>query len=425
MLFVQNSMAHKFHNDERGTVVVMFGLIAVMIAMFAALAIDLSRVNHERSRVSNALDAAALAAGKALLNGNSSDSDIQQIARSFFNQNMKVAERFGTIINIDVAVDRASNGVKITATVEVPMTLARIGGFDKFTFPVVAQTSFEQNDIELSMALDVTGSMGGTGKLDALKAASNDLFDILLPDGGTSNKVRIALAPYSSGVNGGVYAALAAGATATRGCLFERENMNTISDDAPANGSYFKAIGMSGIAASAGCPPTSMIVPLTEDKSRLRSQVQAYTASGSTAGHLGVQWAWNMLSPAWGGIFTGPNAPTRYDDRKTNKVMILMTDGLFNTIAGRNDGDNSPSAARSQKLAVDMCTAMRDKGVTVYTVGFKLSEISSATLRSKAAQTLQDCAGSARNYFDADNANELRDAFAAIAEQINNLRLTN
>jgi hypothetical protein len=45
------------------------------------------------------------------------------------------------------------------------------------------------------MALDVTGSMGSAGKLDALKAAAQDLFDILLPDGGKPHKVRIALAP--------------------------------------------------------------------------------------------------------------------------------------------------------------------------------------------------------------------------------------
>jgi len=52
-----------------------------------------------------------------------------------------------------------------------------------------------QQDIDLSMALDVTGSMGSAGKLDALKAAAQDLFDILLPDGGKPHKVRIALAP--------------------------------------------------------------------------------------------------------------------------------------------------------------------------------------------------------------------------------------
>lgn len=77
----------------------------------------------------------------------------------------------------------------------VPTTLTRLAGVNDFVFPVVASTSYEQQDIDLSMALDVTGSMGSAGKLDALKAAAQDLFDILLPDGGKPHKVRIALAP--------------------------------------------------------------------------------------------------------------------------------------------------------------------------------------------------------------------------------------
>lgn len=414
----------RFHTDESGAVALMFGLTAIMLAMFAALAVDLSRVQHERSRVASALDAAALAAGKAMLEGKSV-GEVRRSAQAYFERNVKVAEKFGTIIHMQVHVDPAKTGVKVEATVEVPMTLARIGGFDKFTFPVVAETTFKQQDIELSMALDVTGSMRGAGKLDALKAASNDLFDILLPNGGTAHKVRIALAPYSSGVNAGAFATTATGAPAARGCTFERQNTGVISDATPGPGTFFSAIGSPGIDRDATCPTSSVIVPLTSDKRTLRDEVAAYSANGSTAGHLGVQWAWNMLSPDWSGIFGAGSAPVAYGDGKTRKAMVLMTDGLFNTIGGANHGDFSPNAARSQQLAKDMCAAMRTKGITIYAVGFKLDEIPDISLRNRAAQTLQECAGDPRNYFDARSATALREAFQAIGEQVNNLRLTN
>jgi hypothetical protein len=61
--------------------------------------------------------------------------------------------------------------------------------------------------------------------------------------------------------------------------------------------------------------------------------------------------------------------------------MVPMTDGEFNTIAGSNRG----GGARSSRLAVMACDAMRAKGVRVFTVGFKFSE-------ARAMQTLKDCA---------------------------------
>lgn len=414
-----NSKLKAFADDERGGIATIFGLSAIVLTMFAGIAIDYSRINHERSRVLAALDAAALAAGKALLDGRLSDGDVVDQATSYFNQNMKVAERFGIIDGLDVQIDRANSGVTVSANVEVPMTLTRIAGVDSFVFPVTASTKFKQQDIELSMALDVTGSMGSAGKLDALKSAAQDLFDILLPDAGRANKVRIALAPYSSGVNAGSYAATVTGLVRPPdNCTFERERADTADDSAPARGTYLKATGSPGIDRGAICPSSSRIVPLTDDKDLLRSEVRSYRASGSTAGHLGAQWGWYLISPNWGGIFTGNNAPVAYDDGKTVKAMILMTDGRFNTMAGRNGGDNSPTAQRSSQIAVANCDAMRAQGIKVYTVGFKLDH-------PAATQTLKDCAAAPQNFFEASTGDELRDAFKAIAEQINNLRLTN
>lgn len=419
MAYSLNSALKAFADDERGGIAIMFGISVVALSIFAGVAIDYSRVSHERTRVASALDAAALAAGKALLDGRLSDADVVATAQSYFNQNVKVAERFGTINALDVHIDRASSGVTLSATVEVPMTLSRLAGVDNFAFPVTAAAVFKQQDIELSMALDVTGSMGSSGKLDALKSAAEDLFDILLPDGGRPNKVRIALAPYSSGVNAGDYAAAVTGIpNPTGNCTFERARPNDASDGVPASGNYLKAIGSPGVVPGALCPSTSRIVPLTEDKDLLRAQVRSYRANGSTAGHLGAQWGWYLLSPNWAGIFSGNNAPVAYNDEHTVKAMILMTDGRFNTMGGRNGGDNSATARQSSQIAVDNCNEMRAQGIKVYAVGFQLDD-------ARATQTLKDCAAVPQNFFEATNGAELRDSFKAIAEQINSLRLTN
>jgi Flp pilus assembly protein TadG len=149
MAFPLVSSIGSFRTDERGGVATMFGLMAIGLTMFAGAAIDYSRVNHERSRVAAALDSASLAASKELFDGSLNDADVQRRAQAFFDQSMKVAERFGTINSLDVQIDRANSGVTITATVSLPMTLTRLGGVNDFVFPVVASTSYEQQDIEL------------------------------------------------------------------------------------------------------------------------------------------------------------------------------------------------------------------------------------------------------------------------------------
>ena len=52
---------------------------------------------------------------------------------------------------------------------------------------------------------------------------------------------------------------------------------------------------------------------------------------GSTAGQIGVGWGWYMVSPTFGAIFPSDNRPDAYDAQKRLKVVILMTDGEFNT----------------------------------------------------------------------------------------------
>lgn len=412
-----------FRRDEKGGVAIIFGLGAMAITMFAGIALDYTRVMHERIRVTSAIDAAALAAGKAMIDGRLTDDDVRAIARSFFDQNLAGGTRMGSLESFDVQLDRSTNGVEIEADVKVDMTLTRVAGYDSVVFPVRASANFQQQDIELSLALDVTGSMAPAGKMDALKRAGKELVRTLLPEEGTPNKVRIALAPYSSGVNAGALAPAVTGKNVSP-CTFEREGADPASESAPGTGDYLKTKGSPGIAAAASCPARAVKV-LSDDRQALIDEFDFYTPGGSTAGHLGALWAWYMLSPSWNTVLGNDAAP--YDDGgKTKKTMVLMTDGLFNTIGGTNFGDSSPTAARSQQIAVAACESMRRQGITIYTVGFKLEDISSKTLRERAENTLKSCSGNdPTRHFDAAREADLIAAFRSIAEQLNNLRLTN
>jgi hypothetical protein len=225
------------------------------------------------------------------------------------------------------------------------------------------------------------------------------------------------LAPFSAAVNAGSYAVTVTEGRSRDGCVYERRNLADQSSEAPAAGS--KALkarsDLSGRSIQT-CPTNAIIVPLTKEKATLKSTVDAYRDGGTTAGHLGTAWAWYLISPEWASLWPSTSQPAPYRDDKTIKAVVLMTDGSYNTIGGVNGGDNSSTARRASDIAVETCAAMKAQGVRVYAVGFQAP--------SAALETLRDCASTASSFFDAANGDQLRNAFRAIAIELNNLRLS-
>ncbi len=393
-----------FTRKNDGSVAIMFGLMFMAFAMIAGMAIDYGRVTHMRTHLVNAVDAAALAAGGALLDGRYSDAEIEAMALEYFERNMQDGgDQFGVWATPSVTVNRQSREVIIDVAAEVPMSITKIAGFTKVDIPVTSATRFDQRDIELGMALDVTGSMSGS-KIQSLKKAAKDLVDILLPDGGQANKVRIGLAPYATSVNAGSFADVVTNRNGSgHTCVHERSGANRFSDIDPTSPST-----KLGRKNSMSCP-SATIQPLSDNKAVLKSTIDGYSAGGWTAGHLGAAWAWYTISPEWSSVWPAASKPVAYGDSNTLKAVILMTDGEFNT-------EYKPGNGNSSNQARGICDAMKDKDVAVYAVAFQAP--------SAARSLLNECSSGKDYYFSADNEDELRDAFQAIAKKLNNLRLS-
>lgn len=178
--------------------------------------------------------------------------------------------------------------------------------------------------------------------------------------------------------------------------------------------------------------PTARITPMTSDKAALINAVNSYTVTGTTAGQIGIAWGWYMLSPGFSSLWPSDSQPRPYGSPNLRKVAFIMTDGEFNMpycngVAAMNASGVGPSQERINCNATNgdpfnqaraLCTAMKNSGVTVYTVGFGLSN------GSQAWQVMQDCASGAGNALNASNGAELREAFRSIATAISLLRLS-
>ena len=419
-----------FGTNEEGSVALLFGLMSFVLFVTGALAVDYSRVIDMRSGVASAVDAASLAAGRAMLDGKLDDGEIIALATKYFNEDVKVVKPLGTVGQPDIRLDREAGTVDIDVASSVKMTLARVAGFQTMKIPVLSAATYKQKDIEVGMALDMTGSMGdvvgGKRKIDALKAAFGRFADRLIPDQkSTANRVRIGLAPYSAGINLGKYAADVSQKRSLDGCVTERRNGEFTDTPVPLlpvgaalNPLTFqvKADGIKDLDPTEGqggnnyyCPPAALM-PLTDDKTALLASVNSYQPAASTGGHLGVQWAWNLVSDKWGGTW-GANvgdSMSQVKDGKLLKAVVLMTDGIFNT---------SFHGKMSSEQGLALCSAMKAEGIVVFSLAFNAPAAAQKTLRA--------CASDGTQYYaNAASPDELDKAFNSFAASLNNLRVS-
>jgi Flp pilus assembly protein TadG len=401
--------------DERGSVTILAGLLMIAMMVIAGMAIDYSRASSLNARVQTALDAAALAATKALVETSASDAEISALAQKYYDEAMDGRSgTAGSLGALAITINRDEGFVALNVSGKVNTTIGQVANIDAFDVNLSSRADFSIKDIELGVMLDVSGSMSGE-KLASLKAAGNDLIDLLMGDKPASQKVRIGLAPYSTSINAGAYAAKAKGnsgnnsgpgnnngnGNAGEKCVSERKGNDAFTDEPPANGRTFGG-------KPTACP-VNTVLALTDDKDALSASLNGYVADGRTAGHLGIAWAWYLVSPKWDTFWPAASKPEQPNDAKLVKAIIVMTDGMFNQ---EYEIDNGTSAQQAQEL----CENIKNEGVLVFTVGFQAP--------AEVMPLMQACASKPEYAFDAANGAALRTSFSQISRQLNALRIS-
>lgn len=436
--------AASFNQNDDGGILPLTALLLTGFMLAGGAAIDYSRYASAKNIMNTALDAAILDAGVRLGEGQPVDQKFEDDFNAFFNVN--IAGRGGFTDNftiVDFSADEETGRVNASAAASVETTLMKVGGFDKLDISTESSGVFEQTDTEVTIMLDVTGSMGGS-KIRALRSAASEAVDILLPKGTNTRSTRVGIVPYASSVNAHRYASAAtrnnnnrqvasAGGFSnasnnvpTSKCVTGRGGRDAATDTSYENapvGSDRRSISNSN--AFFRCP-TSKIMPLTNDASALKLEISGMDADGFTAGHLGIAWSYYMLSPKWKNLWDSANEPAPYSS-DVNKVAILMTDGVFNTAydgvgnGNREPFDSREARGRSQQVSADLCSNMKNSGITVYSIAFELKDNTARDLLDNCAT---DDKGNQVFFYRADNEDELREAFREIARNISSLRLT-
>ncbi len=461
--------ARAFRRDEGGTLIVFALFIFVLMLMVGGMAVDFMRFESTRTKLQNTVDRAVLAA--ASLN---QPLDPQSVVEDYFAK----AGMSDFLVSVNVQESLNSRIVTANTNAVIPTLFLKMSGINSLSAPAAGTAEESESNVEISLVLDISGSMGRNNKIVNLRSAAKEFVNTMLkPE--SVDKVSISLIPYTAQVNAGpaIFNQLnvvGPASTASRTyplqpythCIdFDPVDFNSTALDfskAYRQMQHFEWSSRSHHPINnPGCPKRTFerIVPFSQSISSLENTINQYRARANTAIHIGMKWGSALLDPATRPIIanltgtgvvdsTFANRPAEWDDPDALKVVVLMTDGEnVNTYRIRNWAYNSPSeyafwnrnalwyylyrhvsssrryryyyrkysAAQADNMLSNICDAAKNNGITVFTIGFEVG--------NHGADVMRDCASTPSHFFRVEGV-EISDAFRAIAHQINRLRLT-
>lgn len=499
----------RFAGDQSGSMSIFAVFMFMIILIMGGLGIDMMRTELKRMKLQATLDRALLAAANL-----DQTLDPETVVRDYFAK----SGVDGDITDVQVFPSVTSRRVTGTAEVEMRSLFLQALGRDSFQANVASVAAERVNDVEISLVLDISGSMSEDKMTDLQDAAALFVSDMLTAD--TRDRVSISLVPYSEHVNAGPLLMDQLDTTRLHDyshCIefpdsaFEDSALDTDIRYEQAQHYQWNYYGTYDDVRIPVCPMETYerITPLSQNATDLTTQIRSFEARAGTSIFLGMKWGVALLHPdfrpitaelvaenAVDGVFAARPADftPEGEDATTDKMVVLMTDGMndysnrikpknyatfeqralwadknlwhwyYNergldgaTIAGAGDwtsdtetlsvdaghGDeaaialetvlagvgaptmygNNSGSYREQKytptqgdtLLGNICTAAKDDGIVVWAIGFEVPAHSDTIMA--------DCASSPDHYFSVEG-DEISEAFAAIARNISQLRLT-
>lgn len=229
---------------QRGQVLILVGLILVVLIGAVGLAVDSARAYGVRARLNAAVDAASIAAARALAVGSNDGeriSNAQAAATRFFELNYPDGYLGSTPSTPIASAVREASGhwrVSVSATADMPTSLIRVLGAGDVEVSALGEAI--RRDLDVVLVMDTSGSLGpptsDSTVFPTLKSAAVDGFTDKFSAGAGGD--RVGLVSFSSGA----VLDVAINRDAVRG--FERAVVNAAIRALPLGGATASAEGM-------------------------------------------------------------------------------------------------------------------------------------------------------------------------------------
>ena len=378
-----------YKKDERGTFTIFIAFTFLTMVVAAGFAWDVIRYEAMRTHVQLAIDNAALAAAaldQQIDPETGEKLDPESVANDYLAAiHMPYDVEFDPVAEINTATERKVN---ISAVADLNTYFLTVAG-QKSMRATVLSSAYEKNaKVEISLVLDISGSMGSPTKIGSLITGAQNFVTSMLAANTSSepNIVSINLIPYSTYVNVGPDLFEELGVTPQHSQLDNARqgycvsfNSGAYSDtDFPTSGemefatvfgytNYYNYDGLAGHYSSSPYCTTqewAQIRVMSNNATELNAQIGAFQATTQTSIDDAVKWGSALLDPsantavqALAGLPNGSSQkvdsgfsdrPASYDSEETNKILVVMTDGVnttqYNMKSNYNSSDDTPPA---------------------------------------------------------------------------------
>ncbi|XXJ21666.1 vWA domain-containing protein [Desulfovibrio caledoniensis] len=403
---------------RRGSTSAIMALMLPILLGVAGIAVDMGNMYLTHTRLQAAVDAGALAGSLELpYDPDLSKGVVSKAVTDMVAENMESAEV------TDISAGTEIRSVKVTARAEVKMLLMEVLGMaDKY---VEANAMAGFNKLEVVFVIDNSGSMRGT-PIDLVKQASNELADLLIPDG-TTPDTKVGLVPFRGKIRlGEDVDGYSTGCVNADGSLNQGIHEDFM-DEYYALPYYYRSYITLDTCSS--IPP---VLPLSTDKSAIVSAINSQTATGAASGTVipeGIKWGRNILTPT-------PPFTQAGDKEDFRKIMIVLTDGdtedgecggpyrasyrpnnyWTNAYFGMGvDTAHCEDGGVLNQDMLDEAQAAKDAGIEIFAIRFGTSDNTDINLMKQIASSKQ---GTDDHYFDAPSVYDIPDIFKQIGKQL-------
>ncbi|RFP87315.1 hypothetical protein DZK27_11705 [Rhodobacteraceae bacterium 63075] len=329
-----------FADDESGVLVAFSIWFMLMILFVGALGVDVMRYETQRTRLQASLDQAVLAAADL-----DQKRDSATVVADYFDK-FKVDAQ---IVSLDVDEGLAHREVVARAEKTVPTQLVHMLGVDEFNAPALSRAVERVENVEISLVLDISGSMSGN-KISRLQTAATEFVDTIFEQN-QSEGVTLSIIPYSTQVNVGEHMLdeldVSDGHENSHCVNIEEPDFNNTRFELAGSGrvyeqtQHFDVFTYSeGELSAPVCrdDPGAVITPISGDRAALKTAINQLSAGGNTSIDLGIKWGAMLLDPSTQAAVSGliddgvvnpiyANRPLNYQGDDAIKVLVVMTDG--------------------------------------------------------------------------------------------------
>ena len=328
---------HRFRKEEDGVMIAFAMLMLITMLMIGGIGIDVMRFEMDRSRLQNTLDRAVLAAA---------DLDQQLGAEEVVSDYFSKAGMTQYLTGVNVESGLGSKRVNATAETTFNTFFLKLMGVKTLTAKAQGTAMESIDGLEISLVLDVSGSMNSNSRLSRLKPAAKEFVETILNSAETGN-VSISVIPYATQVSAGPDIMQHLNVSSEHSYS---DCVNFIADEFSKPGlhdegllertAHFDPFTYSEDPIDHPvCPVETSrdILPLSNDLTELQTYIDNLIAKGNTSIDIGMKWGTMMLDPSFNrvvddlvsdgvvdSVFTA--RPVAYTSSMM-KIIVLMTDG--------------------------------------------------------------------------------------------------